>query len=313
MNTIPNLFIIGAAKAGTTSLYYQLKTHPDIYFSPLKEPNFFSTDIKIEDFTAAYKKRTVFVDDSYFNKTPLKELQLSFVRDLSQYNQLFRERNNQKIVGEASTSYLYSTEAAKNIFSFNPSAKIIAIIRNPVKRSFSHYQMALRYGFTALDFRKAIENDIKNPVKGWGQSELFIELSLYHNQLKRYFDIFPENQIKVILFDKLINEPEKSFNEIWQFLSVEPINLSKLIEKNTAEIPRFSKANKLVSDIGIKQVMGKMLGNKAKQKLKPLFFDKGEKTISKKNKEFLLPFFEKDLQKTSNLIGIDLMYWLDSF
>ncbi|HIE15665.1 MAG TPA: hypothetical protein EYP69_01950, partial [Bacteroidales bacterium] len=79
MNRYPNLFIVGAAKAGTTSLFFQLQKHPDIYFSPLKEPNFFSTDISIDNFSKRYKKRTVFVDEKYFKKQPLTPLQLSFV------------------------------------------------------------------------------------------------------------------------------------------------------------------------------------------------------------------------------------------
>lgn len=310
MKNKPNLFIVGAAKAGTTSLYYHLKQHPEVYLCPIKEPNFFSTDIKIENFSSAYRKRTTFVDNSYFNTLPLKELQLSFVKNAQQYAKLFQNVTNEKIICEASTSYLYSSEAAKNIFNFNPDSKILIILRNPVERTFSHYLMAVKYGFTSLNFRQAIEKDLATHRKGWGQSELFIELSLYYKQIKRYFDIFPKNQIKIILFDDLIKHQEKTIKEVYNFLSINKQYYTNLDKKNAAEIPKFPKTNKLLTDVGIKQMILKVINNKTKQKLKSYLFFKKKNQLSQTDKIFLLSFFEKDIQKTSKLIGIDLSYWL---
>ena len=310
MKKKPNFFIVGAAKSGTTSLYHHLKQHPEIYLSPIKEPNFFSTDIKIENFSPAYRKRTTFVDNSYFNTTPLKEIQLSFIRNSQQYAKLFQAVTNEKIICEASTSYLYASEAARNIFEFNPTSKILIILRNPMERTFSHYLMAVKYGFTALNFRQALEKDLASPNKGWGQSELFIELSLYYEQLKRYFNIFPKNQIKIILFEEFISHQEQTIKEIYRFLSINPQYYTNLDKKNAAEIPKFPKTNKLLTDIGIKQLVLKAINDKTKQRLKSHLFSKKKNQLSQTDKTFLLSFFKEDIKKTSKLIGIDLSHWL---
>lgn len=164
-NKKPNFFVVGAAKAGTTSIYHYLKSHNDIYLSPIKEPHFFSTDIKIQDFTSTYKKHTFLDLDSYFKEKPYEELALSFVKDMEQYYKLFEDHKNEKAVGECSPSYLYSEKAALNIFNFNKDAKIIISLRNPIKRAYSHYLMALRLGQTDLDFREAFEQDLKQEKK----------------------------------------------------------------------------------------------------------------------------------------------------
>lgn len=311
MEKIPNMFIVGAAKAGTTSLYYYLNQCPQIYFSPIKEPNYFSSDIKIEEFSNKYKKRTIIVNEKYFNSRPLKHLQLSFIRNESQYNSLFDEVRNEKIIGEASTTYLFSNQAAKNIFRFNPKCKILIVLRNPFERTFSHYLMALRYGFTTLPFREAIIQDQENHVKGWGQSELFIELSLYYEQLKRYFDVFPPNQIKILFFNELVTNPKKTISDINWFLKVPSNNLFDMEAKNQAEIPRFMKLNKLLTDTGIKKAVGKTMGKNLKEMIKPILFSKDKKKVqfSSEDKHFLLPFFDENIKKTSQLINKDLSNW----
>jgi hypothetical protein len=154
------LFIIGAAKAGTTTLQSMLNKHPEIYFSPIKEPNHFCTDIKIENFTKEYKRNTFLDTDKYFSEKELKPLQLSFVKRREQYLQLFKDAEQEhKILAEASTSYMFSEIAAHEIYKFNEEAKILVILRNPAERAFSHYLMGLRYGYTTKNFREEIEND----------------------------------------------------------------------------------------------------------------------------------------------------------
>lgn len=308
----PNFFIAGAAKAGTTSIHHYLGQHPEIYFSPLKEPNFFSTDIKVENFTKSYKKRSVFVDEKYFKYRPLEELQLSFIRDESQYKLLFDQVKKEKVIGEASTSYLFSKKAARNIFDFNPKAKILIVLRNPVERTFSHYLMALRYGFTTSSLQEAVRKDQRKHKKGWGQSELFIELGLYFEQLRRYFDTFPSHQIKIILFEDLVLDAEKTMSDIYEFLGVESTKTIDLAARNQAEIPRSSRLNKFMADSGIKQIAGKALNKNLKEKIKPVLFskDKSKVRFTRRDKQFLLSFFQEDINKTSRLIGKDLSKWL---
>ena len=307
----PNFFIIGAAKAGTTSLYEYLKQHPDIYFSPVKEPNYFSTDIQVAHFSNTYKKNTFLDTEKYFSKKNLEPLQLTFVRIPEHYQRLFENVSSEKALGEASTSYLYSSVAAENIKSYNSQAKILVILRNPIERAISHYQMALRYGHTRQSFRQAIETDMNKSPKGWGISELYIELGLYYQQLKRYFDLFPAENIKVLLLDDFKEDPQRTVKACQRFLGVKEITPSANEIYNQAQIPRFKFFNKLITESGIKNLLKKLLPGKVQEKLKDQLFSEGEKLdISKEDIEFLKTIYREDIEKTSKLINRDLSAWL---
>ncbi|MBP6414624.1 MAG: sulfotransferase, partial [Bacteroidia bacterium] len=128
----PDFFIVGAAKSGTTSLYHYLNQHPEIYLSPIKEPNFFSSDIKIENLRQSVKNRIKAENiDQFFNDGMKRTIHRAFIRDEHQYLQLFAPAAPGQLKGEASPSYLYSEVAAKSIFAFNEKAKIIIILREP--------------------------------------------------------------------------------------------------------------------------------------------------------------------------------------
>ena len=116
--TVPNFFIVGAAKAGTTSLYHYLGTHPQIFMCRIKEPNYFCTDLN--------------------RSAPLK---------WDDYLRLFRGVRDQPAIGESSVLYLASGCAAKNMRTALPNAKIIIVLRNPVDRGYSHFLMGVRQGF----------------------------------------------------------------------------------------------------------------------------------------------------------------------
>lgn len=312
MNEIkPNFFLVGAAKAGTTSLYNYLSEHPDIYFSPLKEPNYFSTDIKPEAFSATYRKNTFLDVEQYFSHSHLPHLQLSFVRKPEYYHRLFENVSHQKAIGEASTSYLYSQEAASNIRNYQPDARILAIIRNPVDRIISHYQMALRYGHIHKSFREAVEEDINNPHKGWGISELFIELGMYYEQLKRYYDTFGQRKVKVLLFDDLVNEPERTIKTCHRFLGVAEQPPARFGQHNPARIPRYRYLNKFMTDSGLKNLLKYVLPSALQEKLKTNMFDDGDKVhIPQQDIDFLRKIYKTDIHQTSQLIDRDLTHWL---
>ncbi|MCF8301685.1 MAG: sulfotransferase [Bacteroidales bacterium] len=310
----PNFFIIGAAKSGTTSLYEYLNQHPDIYFSPIKEPNYFSTDIKVENFSPTYRKNNHLDAESYFSNEELPKLQLSFIRDRGQYEALFSGAKGEQAVGECSTSYLFSTEAASNIKHFNPNSRIIAILRNPIERAFSHYLMALRYGYTRLGFHQALEEDMRQPVKGWGISELFIELGQYYEQLNRYYRQFPHDQIKVYLYDDLREKPFELIRAIQQFLGVTPEVIETEEKHNEARIPKFKWLNKLLADLGIKTALNKALPNQTADKLKNVYFsssDADKPVMEEDDKQFLKDVYRHDITRTGKLIGRDLDFWLE--
>src|SRR5580765_4773440 len=141
---LPNFFIVGAAKSGTTSLYEYMKMHPEVYMAPIKETHHFSTDIDNTQFRPNYA-RSLNKDLTSFLEGDMSDgIFHAFVKDWNQYVKLFGKVNSEKAIGEVTNSYLYSHEAAQNILSRFPNAKVIMILRNPIDRAFSHYLMDLR-------------------------------------------------------------------------------------------------------------------------------------------------------------------------
>src|ERR671929_75877 len=132
--TMPNFFIIGAMKSGTTALYYYLEQHPEVYMSPVKEPNFFCSQEQKNGADA--------------------------VTDIRAYERLFRGVLGETAVGEASHCYLYEPRAAAAIRRCVPEAKLLAILRNPIDRAFSHFLHMVRTGSEPLsDFAQALREE----------------------------------------------------------------------------------------------------------------------------------------------------------
>ena len=197
---MPNFFIVGAAKAGTTSLHAYLQQHPDVFMSGLKEPHYFSS--------FAVKKQ-------FDNFMPV-------IRDPGEYQDLFAGSESCKAVGDASPSYLCDRHAASRIKSAVPDAKIIISLRNPVQRAFSQYLMEYHEGNETESFAKALRKDELRPEKGWGVSFQYVDLGLYADQVERYLEVFGPKNVLVILFEDFVRDIPAAMLQIAGFLDIDP-------------------------------------------------------------------------------------------
>ncbi|HDN58998.1 MAG TPA: sulfotransferase [Candidatus Marinimicrobia bacterium] len=310
---LPNFFIVGAAKAGTTSIYNYLKSHPDVYMSPVKEPNFFSKDIDPSKFRKDYKREPLIIKDE--NNIPDKHV--AFIKDFNSYKALFKNAKGFKAIGEASTSYLYSEVAAVEIRKHIPDAKIIISLRNPIDRAFSHFLMSLKDGLTTYnDFLKEVFHDYESVKdRSWGVAHLYLDLGLYHKQVKRYLDNFPPEQVKIILFDDLINALQNVVLELFAFLNLKTNTDITTNVYNKSEIPSplFQKVIRILNRYGIREKFIRKLPEKLKQNiLKLIPKTKGNPTIDINARRVLTDFYREDIVKLSDLIGRDLSFWLES-
>ena len=196
----PNFFIVGAAKAGTTSLHAYLSQHPDVFMSALKEPHYFSS----------------------FELQPKFDNYIPVIRNAHEYQDLFKGSEGHKAVGEASPSYLCDSEAPSRIKAAVPGAKIIISLRNPVQRAFSHYLMEYHAGRETLPFAEALEADESQAEKGWGASFQYVELGLYADQVERYLNEFGQENVLVIVFEELIRDTPDVMQNIARFLDIDP-------------------------------------------------------------------------------------------
>ncbi|MEL0455270.1 sulfotransferase [Flavobacteriaceae bacterium SZ-1-7] len=203
-----NLFIVGAAKSGTTSLYNYLKSHSDVFFPLVKEPNYYS-DIESEDKLV------------YNNPKPKKFYHNKIINDRDVYYSLYKDSKNYSVVGDASPSYLWDKNSAKRIYDDFPNAKIIIILRNPINRAFSHYLMNIKSGVEKEDdFLKALIRDENTFPKVWGDGKvmLYKELGMYFSQVKSYYNVFKKENIKVIIYEEFFKDTQKGINSVLEFL-----------------------------------------------------------------------------------------------
>jgi Sulfotransferase domain len=195
----PNFFIVGAAKAGTSSLYAYLRQHPQVYMSAVKEPHFFS-QIEPSD-GQHYRMRTT--------------------TDRESYLKLFRKANGALAVGEASPSYLWDERAPHRIREQVPEARIIMVLRDPIERAHSHYLMNVRENTQPLPFYEALREDQSKPNKSWTTANLYVELGQYASQVERYLGLFGPERLLVLMFEDLKRDPATLVRRTARFLGVD--------------------------------------------------------------------------------------------
>jgi hypothetical protein len=300
--TLPNFLIIGTQKAGTTALAYHLGKHPQIYISPIKEPGFFDFENRQPDFSGPGDR----------------ELHRFVTTDIEAYRQLFQGVNNEIAIGEATTWYLYSPKAPECIYKYVPNVKLIVILRNPVDRAYSAFMHVIRDGReTVTDFAQALKEEEIRIARNWEYLWRYQQMGFYYAQLKRYFDLFKQNQIKVYLYEDLKNDPVNLVKDICQFLDVDERLITKsLPRRNVSGIPK----NKLLDYLSKKQNF-----KSVKAFLKLFISSKVRESImvNLKNKNLTKPqmspmirsqlteIYRQDILKLQDLIGQDLSPWLE--
>jgi hypothetical protein len=266
-----NFFVIGAAKCGTTTLYARLNAHPEVFLSPLKEPNFYSrADLDPARFSKAFKANTKLDLTGYLAQPdPLPEMQVGFVQSEADYARLFSGATNaHRVVGECSTSYLWSPSAPEALHAAHPDAKIVVALRDPVERIFSHYLMARKYGFVKGSVVEAVKADLAHPDPSWGRSELFVELSLYEAQIARWRAFFPDAQLRILEPGAL--RQDETWHDLQTWLGLTPRDLTSghgSGDANTAGLSRFEVLNRWLTSTGLKQALGRLVPSGLKSSL----------------------------------------------
>ena len=197
----PNFFIVGAPKSGTTAMSGYLGQHEKIFFCSPKEPCFFSTDFP--------NQCDVVSESEYFS--------------------LFEDANDSHIaVGEGSVWYLLSDEAIQNIYKYNKDAKILVMLRNPVEQVYSmHQELFHRRYEVEEDFisawRLQEERAQGKKIPKHCKEDIFLQygkIASYSKQVKRLFEIFPKDQIKIVIFDDFKKDTRHVYKDILEFLEV---------------------------------------------------------------------------------------------
>ena len=235
---MPDFFILGHPKCGTTALYEMLRRHPQIFMPALKEPAYFATDLR-----------------SRFQRKASGQLPVT----LEQYLSLFDAAAPAQLVGEASSSYLVSTTAARGIAELQPGARLIAILREPASflRSL-HLQLLQNHIESERDLRRALALE---PARRQGrqiprrsprpQALLYSERVRYVEQLRRYRAVFAEEQLLVLIYDDFRAENEATVGRVLRFLEVDPTVPVEPSEVNPTVRMRSQRLDELVHTLTV--------------------------------------------------------------
>jgi hypothetical protein len=283
-----DFFIAGAPKAGTTSLYYYLEEHPEIEMSSKKEPD-------------------------YFSDTPLQEQGMYYgknrINTLDKYESLFAQKEG-VIYGEGSVSYLFYENVAEDIKKYNPNAKIIIMLRNPIDRAFSHYLMDYRLGLVSDSFE-----DIINKKSKYKNAHLFyqqyIEVSEYAKQIQRYCNVFSTDNLLLIDYEDFKGDVSGIVDLVYDFLKVSTEFSADVNTKhNTFTMPKNKGIRFIYSFVILRKILTFIFPKSLVENIKGLLFKSDKKPkLLEETRNQLKQFFSDDVRELGRVLGKDYSKW----
>ena len=277
LTVLPTFVVIGAAKAGTTSIHEYLSEHPQVFMPSIK-PQFLAYDGpgSVGDYP---------------------------VRDFAHYESLFTDTQGYAAIGDVSEACLNSTGAAGRIATTIPDARIIVVLRNPVERAFSGYMMQLRTGKQQVEAATAFREDAN-----------FVQGGFYFERLTRYFDRFPRERIQVHLFDDFSADTLGVMRQMFRFVGVDDTFRPGVeVRHNAGYSPRSKALSVFVARRDVRQVARRIVpravrpfvrralrANQAAIPSMPV-------TLRAEMEEL----YREDVLRVEELIGRDLSRWID--
>ncbi len=313
--TLPNFFIVGAPKAGTTSLSSYLRQHPEIYMSPIKEPNYFASEIRPENVSEEFQehvRRDIDAVKAYLDG-PMSEIRFGgMVLEWEDYLKLFGNVKKEKAIGEASVFYLWSKTAAPNIFSRIPAAKIVMILRHPAERAFSQYLHTVANGVACESFRQQIQINSRWDGKKFSVACPTLELGLYYEQVKRYLNLFPRENIHIFLFEDYQQQPARVMQGLFRFLNVDPDFTPDMSQKHLEpQILRAVAVAHFLKWCGAWRHLKNVSPRMFRPRLRAIAFRKRKSlAMDRQDRKYLVEYYRDDIGKLSKLLDRDLSSWL---
>jgi len=311
---IPNFFLVGAPKAGTTSLYHYLGQHPEIYISPIKEPGFFAEEFRPENFATDLQPRMMRElrdTEAYLAGPMIEKRHGGFVMNWEDYQKLFRGSGDEPAIGEGSVHYLWSPSAARNISARIPGARILMLLRDPASRAFSQYLNGVTAGAIGVPFYEHFQRGLHHGPE-FDVTHPFLEFGLYYQHLRRYLDHFPREQIWIGLYEDYRDRQSKTLEEVFRFLGVDPhVKLATPGRHREARVPRNLRLGQLLKRSGIWRAGRKLLPERWRTAVKSAALrPRNEVRLEPRDRARLIEYYRQDVVKLADLIGRDLSPWL---
>ena len=293
--TLPNFVFIGASKSGTTALWWYLSEHPEIYAGPQHHIGYLA-------YAEDESGQPVYGDP---------EMHKWHVKTLEQYEALFEDAGDAIAIGDVSPIYLETPHAASRMHELIPEARILCSLRHPVDRAYSDY---LKYLRKKLGRRIEPETDL-SPDAPWVQPDShWMTLGRYHEQLSRYYELFPSSHIKVFLAEDLRHDTSKTLEEIFAFLGVDQDFSPDLdTPHNVGGVPSSLLLERLLTNSTLRSVVKPLVPRPLADRLRRLRTANMERPppLPQDLRRMMTESLAVEIQKTSELTGLDLSHWLD--
>ena len=286
---LPSFIVIGVAKAGTTSLFRYFDQHPQVYMYPDKSTSYFG----YEDAR----------DWQWWDEGDAPHLRHFRVKTFEEYEAAFAGVRDELAVGEVSPQYVRCPTAARRMRETLPDVKVIASLRNPAERAFSGFLMRTRRGASVRTAHEELLPTASHVKEGF-----------YYTRLKRYFDEFPREQLKIFLFDDFRRDPGRMMAELFGFVGVDAsFVLDTAPKHNPANVPRSRVANRVLYHPRVIRTAKTMLPASAyglAKRARQLNL-KDPPTLPDDLRARLLEIYREDILKLQELLERDLSVWLE--
>lgn len=302
--SLPNLFLIGGMRCGSTSLYLMLGQHPEVFLSPVKEPQFFLAEaLRMEAASNPDLKRVVEKVEGEGK-----------YRTFESYRTLFSGVSNERWIGEAS-HYLYHSGAIRPILTNSRDARVIVVFRDPTERIFSEYLNRIRGGFFSGSFEefalKGAEFDNQQRIVGL-PTDSRLPKGLQAQLIQPWVDAFGPDRLRCLFFDDLEAHPLSVVKDIFAWLEVDRNFSPQLLHSQKGGIPRSQSLIKLLNSQSplfrhIKRRVPRLLKERYRSKLYQRTLDRPE--IAPDTREKLREFYSADVMQLEILTGRDLSAW----
>ena len=290
---LPNFIVIGAAKAGTTPLYWYLAEHPSVFMSPVKETNYFAYGLDAQG--------RLLYGDPDVHRFPVKSL--------SEYEQLFADAEDAVAIGEASPIYLECPQTAGRIRELLPRTRLICGLRHPVDRAYSDYQMYLRRRGRRLDPARDL-----TATSAWARPDSrWMQIGRYHAPLKRYFDAFPRDQIHVFLFDDFKRSTLQTVQTVYRFLGVDPTFTPDLnTPHNVGGLPESRLLEDFLTSSAVRSAVEPWIPTGAANWIRRFRMKnmRPAPPLPPELRKELSGNLQEDIKRTAELVGRSLDHWL---